>query len=134
MDWGEEVCNVSQGGVEGLILFAVFAVIWGGHWFPWERLPAFRAYGGLTPVWAYTYGVSVIWSGFVVWLLLLHSELVPASDAARFLSLVIVSAGAGAVIPRLIRLLFRGASADDEVEIVTTELERARNASRATEG
>lgn len=111
---------------EEVLLFAVFSIMVAGHYFPWEQIPSLRKHGGLPPAAAHAYGVVWIWSGFVVWLLQQPSESVALREAARFLTLVVVSAGAGAIIPRLIAKLLREAIMDELIETERRETERRR--------
>jgi hypothetical protein len=120
---------------EILIIGASFGSIWGSHWFPWHQIPLWRPYGGLPPAVSHLVGVSWIWLWFVVWLAVQNQagEPLTAQGVAVFLTLDIAAAGAGAILPRIIKKVLRGMVADEEMRAALDELEKEKaHAARQT--
>ena len=79
-----------------LILAVVFLLNWGAHWMPWSVIPTLAtSEGRMKRVPAYIFGVLSIIIGFGLWTM----------DLRMVVDLVVlaVAAGAGAVLPRLVR-------------------------------
>ena len=96
---------------EAIALTIVFLFIWGGHWMPWWICPAIvdEERQLLRPL-AYVFGCLGIFLGLVVWALMLIGDgVVQVGILAPiwFLAMDIVAAGAGAMLPRAIKLATR---------------------------
>jgi hypothetical protein len=93
--------------INGLILLVVFLALFSGHWLPWRVMPALvDARGDLKRVPAYVYGLICILAGFAAWCIMrvqLGMPSVPVWEAFTWLELDTCAAGAGTVMPRVIR-------------------------------
>jgi len=86
-------------------LVIVFAALWGGHYAPWHIAPILlNDRGQLHRPIAYAYGCLVILLGFALFAIY-HAPTVGVWYALAFLALDILAAGAGTMLPRVLRLL-----------------------------
>ena len=90
--------------MDTLILALVALGLWGGHWMRWSIFPGFTdANGELHRPLAYAYGMLCVLAGVVVWIAFQSGTDVYKWDVVLFLSLDIVAAGIGTMLPRVIR-------------------------------
>lgn len=94
--------------IRSLILLVVALLLWGGHFFPWHIIPAIVEPTGkrqLKRMFAYAYGVGIIWLGALgfSWInnVLGQGMVINLID----LTTVIVAAGIGTALPRLVKLV-----------------------------
>lgn len=86
-------------------LIGVFLLLWGGHYAPWHIVPALLDdRDQLHRPLAYAYGCLAIFAGMALFAIY-HRPQMPTWHMLAFLALDIVAAGAGTMLPRLLRLL-----------------------------
>lgn len=91
---------------EILILITEFLYQMSGNLIPWWALPALAdERGELRRIYAYMYGCCGILGGFVLWAMGQVAVCVSAWVAVRYLALLTVAAGAGALAPRGMRMI-----------------------------
>ena len=79
-----------------------------GHWFPWTICPALadKESGRLKRVYAYVHGCGTILIGLALWAMA-YTELEPSGlvhiwEAWSMVVLLVVAAGAGTLLPRIV--------------------------------
>jgi len=101
--------------IETVILAIPFAMLWASHYVPWYVVRSFvGADRQLRRPLAYAWGCGWILATMVVWAIMMQDGLVSAWIAVRFLALVMASAGAGTLLPRLLETLAEKAALEDD--------------------